>query len=453
MTSHLGVPCEKTVRIGAGSGFATDRIDPAVALVEGAGLDYLVFECLAERTIASGSARRLNNPEEGFDRLLTRRIRAVLPGARANGTRIVTNAGAANPRAAAQAVARVVTDLGYPDTRVFAVLGDDVLDKVRELDPHIWETNRKLSDHKEELVSANAYIGAESIVEALARGADIVIGGRIADPSLFLAPLIHEYGWAMSDLQHLGRGTMVGHLLECAGQLTGGYYADPITKKVDDLAHLGFPFADVERDGTAQFSKLPATGGLLTVRTCAEQLLYEVDNPHAYLTPDVVADFGAVTFTPTGDNTVRARGASGHARPETLKATLGFRDGWIGEGEISYAGPRAHERANLAAEIVATRLNEVHGLNGECVIEMIGAGDFRSMAPNQLCDRDIRLRVAMVTPTREAAETVGWEIESLYTNGPAGGGGARTTVTERLTIRSCVIPRSAINTRVEEIYA
>jgi hypothetical protein len=448
--TRAGKPGRKdAVRIGAGSGFAGDRIDPAADLAQRGDLDYLVFECLGERTVAAGHARRRRDSTAGYDPMLAARLRAVLPACRARGTTVITNAGAANPEAAGELACRVAAELGLPGLRVAVVTGDDVLAAVRSADPLVWETGRPASAG-EAPVSANAYLGAGAVVEALARDADLVITGRLADPSLYVGPLRHEFGWAADDYDVLGRATLAGHLLECAGQLTGGYFADPGTKPVPRLAWLGFPFADVTADGTATFGKLAGSGGRLDVRTCGEQLLYEVDDPAAYLTPDVTADFSRVRFSQLGPDQVRADGAAGRPRPAELKVTLGYLGGWTGEGQISYAGPRCLARAELAADVVRERLTVLHGIAaGDIEVELIGAGAaFRGLAPPG-DPAEVRLRVAATAPTKDLARVVGQEVEALYTNGPAGGGGARGSVTERVVIRSCLLPRELVTTRVD----
>lgn len=433
-----------SVRLGAGSGFAGDRIDPAVTLVEQGALDYLIFECLGERTIAAANARSLSGGLP-YDPLLERRLSSCLPGALRQGTVIVTNGGAADPLAAARAAARLLP----PGERVAAVLGDEVMDLVRELDPVVWENGRTVQEQGHDLVSANAYIGAAAVNEALKEGPRVVIGGRLADPSLYLGPLAHEFGWDLhGDPAPLAAGTLVGHLLECAGQVTGGYFADPVTKPVSGMASLGFPLSDVRRDGSATLTKVAGTGGMITTATVTEQLLYEVNDPAAYITPDVVADFSNVSVHEVGQDRVRVSGAGGADRTDTLKVTLGFRGGWLGEGQISYAGPRAKERAELAAAITTERLQSVHGLPPEELqVELIGTGSaFRGLRAAQPAE-EVRLRVSAVLPSQDEARAVGWEVESLYTNGPAGGGGARTNVSEVLAVRSCLVPRDAVPTR------
>lgn len=276
-------PSLPTIRIGSGAGFSGDRLDPAVRLAADGNLDYLVFECLGERTVAAGQLRRLADPDTGYDPLLETRMRAVLPLTVARGTTVVTNAGAANPEAAARLVARVAAEVVPDRTVTVAYLtGDSVLSEVRSEDPEVWETGAPLSCGDAGPVSAHAYLGVEHVLPAFGAGADVIITGRLADPSLFLAPVVHEFGWQLDDWARLGAGTLVGHLLECAVQVTGGYFADPVTKPVPNMADLGFPFADVSDDGTAVLGKLADTGGLLTCRTVREQMLYEVADPSAY---------------------------------------------------------------------------------------------------------------------------------------------------------------------------
>ncbi|GAA2096591.1 MULTISPECIES: acyclic terpene utilization AtuA family protein [Brevibacterium] len=435
------------IRLGAGAGYAGDRIDPAVELAQFGMLDYLVFELLGERTVAAAQLRRLHDPDTGYDPMLLERIDAVAAHCAANGTTVITNGGAANPLAAARAVAELLAQRGIPLT-VAAVTGDDVQAAVAAADPVLWETGRPVSSAGSALISANAYAGSSGIISALARGADIVITGRVADPSLYVAPLCHSFGWAPDDWHRLGGGTLIGHLLECAGQVTGGYFADPVTKPVDGLDRLGFPFADVAADASAVLSKLQGTGGTVTTATCTEQLLYEVNDLRSYLTPDVIADFSRAQFEQLAPDEVRVSGGTGRARPAELKATLGFHGGWEGEGQISYAGPRALDRAQLAAEVVLSRLDRVHGIVPEDVgVEFIGTGAALRRPPSAVPE-EVRLRMAAVLPERRAALAVGREVESLYTNGPAGGGGARHSIREVIAVKSASISRDAVSSEV-----
>ena len=438
-------PQSRVVRIGAGAGFAGDRIEPAVELVREGRLDYLVFECLAERTIALAQGVRLGDPGAGYDPLLEARMRAVLPQCVEKGVRIVSNMGAANPVAAARRIAELAADLRLPGLKVAAVVGDDVLEVMAGSPRPLLEVGGDVASLGESLISANAYLGCEPIVEALAGGAQVVVTGRVADPSLFLAPLVHEFGWALDDWERLGRGTVVGHLLECAGQVTGGYFADPDVKTVPDLARLGFPLAEVSADGSAVITKVEGSGGRVDVATCTEQLLYELHDPTRYLTPDVIADFSTVQFEQVGLDRVAVRGGGGQARPAQLKVSLGRKEGFIGEGAISYAGSSAVARGRLALDIIAERFRLTGLVPEETRFELIGVD---AVAPETLVSAfapmEVRARVVARTRTRAEAERVGREVEALYTNGPAGGGGATRLVTPVIGVVSTLIERALV---------
>ncbi|WP_342308114.1 acyclic terpene utilization AtuA family protein [Pseudomonas fluorescens] len=438
-----------TLRIGSGAGYSGDRIEPAVELAEHGDLDYLVFECLAERTIALAQQARISDPQGGYDPLLSERMRRVLPfvGRREGRRRlrVITNMGAANPVAAALEVRRIANELGL-GLKVVAVLGDDVLDILRP--EQVLDNGQTLGSLGARLISANAYLGVDGILEALGAEADVVITGRVADPSLFLAPQMFEFGWAMDDWPRLGRGTLVGHLLECAGQVSGGYFADPGFKDVNDLARLGFPLAEINADGDAVITKVAGSGGRVSRATCTEQLIYEVHDPAAYLTPDVTADFSQVTFIDDATDRVRAQGANGRARPEQLKVSVGYLDGWIGEGQMSYGGPGAVARAQLARDVVLKRLELMGVKMQEVRAELIGMdslhGPRGSVEP-----WEVRLRVAARCEERSEAVRVGNEVETLYTNGPSGGGGASKSVRQVVAVASLLLPRNAVNPRIE----
>ncbi len=430
------------VRIGSGAGFAGDRLDPALELAQLGHLDFLVFELLGERTVANAQKARLNDPSVGFDPTLLERIRLTAPHCAANGTRIITNGGAANPIAAGRAVAGVLDDLGI-DMPVGVVTGDDVLEQVHATNPLTWEESLPVDNARGRLVSANAYLGATGIRRALDEGARIVITGRVADPSLYVGALSHSFSWPDDDTELIGQATVIGHLLECGGQVTGGYFADPTTKPVAGLDRLGFPYADVVDNGDAIIGKLSGTGGAVTVGTCTEQLLYEVADPGAYITPDVVADFTGTVLREVGTDRIAVSGGTGAVAPADLKVTLGYLGGWEAEGQITYAGPRALGRAKLAADIVVRRLERIHRYRkSELSVEFIGAGaSFRGLS--DVADPpEVRLRVAGGAQSRSRASAIGAEVEALYTNGPAGGGGARTSVRESLSIKSCSLPRT-----------
>lgn len=433
----------KKVRLGSGAGYSGDRIDPAVELARFGKLDYLIFECLAERTIAIAQQNKRIGASEGYDPLLVERMQAVLPLCVANGVKVISNMGTANPIAAAKKTQETAGALGLTGVRIAAVTGDDVLLHMPG-DYKFMESGEPVRSVADRIVSANAYLGAGPIVEALAAGADVILTGRAADPSLFLAPLVYEFGWELgwntSDWNLLGQGTVVGHLLECAGQLTGGYFADPGYKEVPGLARLGFPLAEVRADGSAILTKVPGSGGCLTRATCIEQLLYEIQDPTSYTTPDVVADFSKVEIEDLGHDRVRVTGGAGKRRPDMLKVSVGFHDGWIGEGQISYAGPGAVTRAQLAEEILAERLRAC--TLSELRFDLIGMNSIHGRAlSQQACEPwEVRLRAIARAASREQAAMVPREVEALYTNGPAGGGGVSTSVRETIAILSTLIP-------------
>ncbi|MCP1572268.1 hypothetical protein J2S30_000647 [Herbaspirillum rubrisubalbicans] len=440
----------RTIRIGAGAGYSGDRIEPAAELAEKGQLDYLIFECLAERTIAIGQQARLADPSKGYDPLLAERMHAVLKTCAHQGVRIITNMGAANPLAAARRIREIARELGLAGLKVAAVVGDDVLQAVQEGDFRIEDNGQPVASLGDRLISANAYLGSASIVEALQAGAQVIVTGRVADPALVLAPLVHEFGWAMDDWDKLGQGTLIGHLLECAGQITGGYFADPGKKDVAALARLGFPIGEVRADGSAVITKVAGSGGQVTAQTCKEQLLYEIHDPSAYFTPDVIADFSQVQITELGPDRVAVTGARGRARPATLKTTLGYRDSFIGEGQMSYAGPGAQARAQLAADIVRERLALTGVETQELRFDLIGVNAIGGPAKPAAAPEpdEVRLRVAGRTASMEQALRIGNEVETLYTNGPAGGGGATKSAREVIAVLSLLLPRTLVHTSV-----
>lgn len=443
-----------SLSIGSGAGFSGDRIDAALpvvrTLIEDGGPAALIFETLAERTLALAQLARRNDPTHGYEPLLELLLRPVLGLCMQHGIPIVGNFGAANPEAAADCIAALAAELGLPVPRVAVVYGDDLSgDAGRSLLRGI------LGDAFPEsrFVCANAYIGARGIAEAIRGGAQVVVCGRVADPALALGPAMAHFGWSWEDWDRLARATMAGHLLECGAQVSGGYFADPGIKDVPDVHAVGYPIVTLDADGGIEVGKARGTGGCVDLRTVKEQLLYEVHDPAAYLTPDVVADISAVTVEQLGKDRVAVRDIRGHARPDSLKANLFYEGGWIAEGEISYAGPNAAARARLAGEIVRRRM-EMLGHAVPIRLDLIGvlsvlgddAGRWVSQ-PQPAEDEiaDVRLRVALAHEDRAVAETMLREVNALYCCGPAGGGGVRTGLRRRLNAMSCLVPRDAVN--------
>lgn len=433
----------KTIRIGAGAGYSGDRIEPSVELAEKGDLDYLVYECLAERTIALAQQAKMKDPKAGYDPLLEERMRAALPTCKKNGVVLITNMGAANPQAAAEKTREIAVELGLSGIKIAAISGDDVLEAVKSADYPIIENGESIRSLDGKMISANAYLGAQPLVDALRAGAQVIISGRVADPALFVAPLVHEFGWSMDDWDKLGKGTLVGHLLECGGQVTGGYYADPDMKDVADLGRLGFPIAEVAEDGSAVITKVEGSGGKVDPSTCKEQMIYELHDPAAYITPDVVADFSNVTMRQIGPDRVQVQGATGRPRTATLKVSVGYRDSYIGEGQISYAGIGAAARGQLALDIVAKRL-EITGVKfSEIRYDLIGINAIHSR-PQAVEPDEVRIRVAARCDSMKEAVRIGNEVETLYTNGPAGCGGATKSAREVVAILSVLLPRENV---------
>ncbi len=440
-------------RIGTGAGFSADRLDPAVDLARRGALDVLVLECLGERTVAFAHRDRMADTRRGYNSHLERRMRALLRPCRESGTTIISNMGAANPRAAAERTRDIARELGLTGLRIACIEGDDVTALIPLTQPLMDEPGT-LADVGRPVVGMNAYLGTDAILPALAADADVIIGGRLADPSMFLAPLMHRYGWGSDDTVRLGAGTLIGHLMECGMQVTGGYFADPGVKPVPDLAACGYPIAEVAEDGGAVITKLPGTGGCVTAATVKEQLLYEVHDPQSYLTPDVTADFSRVTVESSGADRVRVANAGGRARPAQLKVTVGFDSGFHAEAGVSYAGPAASARGKLAADIVATRLKEVYGIGSDVRIDLIGVSSlFATAGAPPAESEDVRLHVALRTTDREQAELMLWEVESLLCCGPAGGGGFRGAITAAVVTKSVLIDRERVKTRVEVLTA
>lgn len=445
----------KTIRIGSGAGYAGDRIEPAVELMEKGNLDYIIFECLAERTVALGQKDKQCNPELGYNQRLKERMVKILPLAKKNHIKVVTNMGAANPEAAAKEVCRLAKELGIKGLKIACVTGDDIGDRLScYAENDILENGKKLKELQGALISANVYMGAEGILEALAQNADIVITGRVSDPALTIGPLVHEFGWTPDTCpDQMGQAVLAGHLLECAGQVTGGYYADPGYKEVPDLDRLGFPLLEVSEDGSFIVTKVEGSGGLVCVDTCKEQTIYEIHDPKAYMTPDAIADFSQVYYEQVGENRVKAAGATSHGKPESLKVTIGYQDCFIGEGAISYGGRNCLERARMAGKIVESRFQQI-GLDiEELRIDYIGCN---SLYLSAISDRlmqgepaEVRLHVSARTQDEATAHAVADEVETLYTNGPAGGGGARKYVEEVFSVCSIFVPRENVHSEVK----
>jgi hypothetical protein len=439
--------------VGSGAGFSGDRVDaaiPVVAEIAARGGGTIIFETIGERTLALGQLARASNPRAGYEPLLEQMLSPVLKPCLAGGVTIVGNFGCANPPAAARAIVAMAAAQGLPPPRIAIVHGDDISAGFEPSMTRPWPEDDALPPPPGPLISANVYTGARAVADAISAGAQIVVAGRIADPALVLGPLVAHHGWNWSDLDRIAAGTLAGHLLECGSQICGGYFADPPFKYVPDMARIGFPIGEIAEDGTIHIFKAPGTGGRIDRATTIEQLLYEVHDPAAYATPDVTLDITGVRIEVVGLNCVRITGARGHARPEMLKATIGYEGDWLGEAEISYAGPNCAARARLAAETLEERL-DIRDLGAlPRRIDMIGISasfddDTGSLwRASDATPPEVRLRLAIRAPQKAVAEMAVQEVLALYCCGPAGGGGIRSRVVARVETRSCLVPREHV---------
>ena len=444
------------INVGCGAGFSGDRVDapgPVVrTLIERGEPAALMFETLAERTLAFAQLARRIDATKGYEPLTEMLLRPILADCLAHGITIVGNFGAANPLGCARAIRALARELGLAAPRIAVLEGDDLSGG-----PQYEQLRRQLGERFDEgrFVSANAYQGAFEIADAIRGGAQIVVAGRVADPALALAPAIAHFGWSREDWDALAGGTMAGHLLECGAQVSGGYFADPGRKDVPGLDDVGFPIARISRDGSCVVSKASGTGGLVDARTVKEQLLYEVHDPASYITPDVVADITEAEVVELQPGVVRLSGVRGHPRPATLKTAAFFSGGWAGDAEISYAGPNAEARARLAMQVLRSRLRELPGLRfdliGVCSVLGDDAGLLLARAPAGQAT-DVRLRVAVRHGQPEQIDRLHREVTALWTGGPAGGGGVRTHKRQRLDMLTCLTPRELAPARTRMLH-
>jgi hypothetical protein len=453
----------KTVFIGSGAGFSGDRLDAALPVIDTLsrrdGPRYLIYEVLAERTLAIAQRIKMRKPDQGYSPYLDKYLRLSLKAAMESGVRIVSNLGAANPAGAAKRVHELAQELGLPRPRIGIVIGDDLTTVMSTDDIGALETIEGLSISGKEIVAANTYLGAQPIADALALGVDIVLVGRTTDAALLLGPLIHEFGWKPEEYDLLATGTLAGHLLECGGQVTGGYFCDPGFKDVPGMDNLGFPIGEVSEDGSLVIAKAENTGGIVTTATVTEQILYEMHDPSAYLTPDVTLDVTQVTLSDDGPDRVKVSGAKGRPPPATLKTTVSADGGWLAEAEMIYAGPNAFARAKMAADIIKSRVR-AHDVQDDLRVDIIGVGavfdndtSTRRDAINEPLNGEFRVRTAIRTDDKETGAYVNDEVLSLFCSGPAGGGGYRCSVTGQVNTASILVPRDMVepHVRAEEI--
>lgn len=412
-------------------------------------MDALGFDCLAERTLALAQVRRTADPAAGYDQRLPEYLRRLAPSLK-RGLKVVGNFGAANVASATERAVRDLRAAGLGGLRIGSIQGDDVIDLVRDEDIEIPGLGKKVSELGDRVVSANAYLGAQPVIDCLEQGASWVLGGRLADVSLFVGPICWALGWSLDDPQRAAEATMIGHLLECGVQVTGGYFADPPYREVPGQTHLGFPYAEY-RDGEWTINKLEAAGGLIDERVVSLQLAYEVHDPARYLTPDVVADFTNVTCRDRGDDRVAVDGARGAPRPESLKVLIGVDLGYRVVSEIGYAGTGCIARAGDGEAIIKSVIDGFGDDVTEFRFDLVGVDSMTGGTRREMGEpAELRLRVAAHCNTERTAEALANEVEYLYL-GPAGGGGVTRQISRPIGIFPAAVARDRVNIVTELI--
>ena len=451
------------VLVGNGQGFWGDSVLGPVRLVNEGPLHYLTLDYLAEVTMSIMQKARQRDPSAGYATDFVKMVERVLPACKEKGIRIIANAGGVNPEACVAAVADVVRKLGLSGVKIGIVEGDDIMSRLEDLVANgesltNMDTGEPLKPYLDKVQSANVYLGAMPIVEALDSGADVVITGRCTDPSLAVAPLVYEFGWSMSDFDKLAAGTVAGHILECGTQSTGGNFSG--WRRVPDMAHIGYPIAEAYEDGSFVITKHDGTGGLVTPDTVTAQLLYELGDPSAYLTPDVTARFDSIQLKQDGEHRVRVDGIVGTAPTDTYKVSVAMSGGWKATGQLTVAGPNAVEKANFTAELLFARL-EMDGTvfsEEEKLVECVGEGVcYAGMIP-AADPPEVTLRVNVRSDDRRKVDRMGSELASLLTSGPpglTGFAGGRPRASEIISFWPALISKSVVQskTTVEEVAA
>lgn len=443
----------RTVRIGAGQGFYGDSLLPVLDVARYGNVQYISFDTLAELTLAILEKGKQKDPSMGYTRDVVPMMRNLLPIAHEKGIKLITNAGGINPPAAARAVAQVARELGLK-LKVACVTGDDIFGRLDDLTAagvvfRDKESGQELADIRDRVLFASVYLGAGVIAEALRQGADVVITGRTTDTAQFLGPLLYEFGWASDDWNRLAQGILLGHLMECSGQVTGGNLQVG-WEEMANLERIGYPVAEVSEDGSFVLTKPEGTGGAVTLRTVKEQFLYEIHDPTTYITPDVICDLTTTRLEQVGENRVRVTGTVGRPAPPTLKALLGFADGWMGEGYVSFSWPKAYSKAKRAAEIVRGRLQMQGVRPQEIREEYIGINSlWGALAPEPVDEEqvnEVRLRMAIRSESRKDCEVLAREFAPLLLSGPPTASAVAGTPAPRelMGLWSALIPRALI---------
>jgi hypothetical protein len=445
-----------TIRIASGQGFWGDLLNAPYDQVTRGSVDYLVMDYLAEVTMSIMQKQKRKNPALGYARDLIPLMERILPVVAAKNIRVITNGGGVNPQACRDAIFAVAQRLGISGLSIGVVLGDDILDRLDELalrgmPLNNMESGEKLSTVMERVMSANVYFGAAPIVQALGQGAQIVITGRTTDTGLTLAPMIHEFGWAVDDWNRLAAGTVAGHILECGGQASGGNFSAD-WRSVPDLAHIGFPIAEASPDGSVIITKHEGSGGLVSVQTVKEQLLYEIGDPANYITPDCIADFTSIRVEDAGPHRVRISGITGRPATPTYKVSMSYLDGYTAITTLTYAWPDALEKAEAADRILRTRLADLGLTFEEIRTEFLGYNSCHgplAERPDRI--NEVVLRVGVRGRDREAVERFGMEIAPLILTGPpsvTGFAGGRPKPSDVVAYWPALLPKGAVEPRV-----
>ncbi|QRF63388.1 acyclic terpene utilization AtuA family protein [Variovorax paradoxus] len=447
----------KIVRLGSATGWSRDRFEPAVDLVALGALNYLCFDSMSEVTMSAAQVAHMENPATPpYDPYLVERLQPILRDCKRKGIRIITNQGWLDPAAAAKRVVELAEELGVKNLKVAAIGGAILTDRIADLDTRFIEGGDAVASSRHRIVSAEAYLGAEPVVRALAAGADVVITSRIADACVYLAPLAHEFGWDFEDHHSMARGMIIGHLMECGGQVSGGYFADPGYKHVPELAEVGNPIAEVTADSVV-LTKLPGSGGLISEATCKEQLLYEVHDPANYTCPDCVADMTKVSFRQLSPDRVEVQIVeAGRPRTPTLKALVGLREGYMTEEMVIFAGPSALERARMTEELLRRRFVKVNLQAQEIRFDYLGVNAVhREATPSTAPEPyEVVLRIALKAFDRREAEKLRREVDPLAVNGVSGTGKWATSapgsrVRPVVGLSSCLVPRECVQPTLE----
>ncbi|GLC27319.1 acyclic terpene utilization AtuA family protein [Roseisolibacter agri] len=450
---------DRVVRVASGQGFWGDSLDAPRQQVEGGQVDYLMLDYLAEVTMSILQKQKERDPDMGYARDFLGAIESVLPAIVERGVRVVANAGGVNPVACARAVLDVAAKRGAAGrVKVGVVTGDDLLPRLDELlasghELRNMDTGEPLSVIRDRVLSANAYIGSTPIVEALARGANVVVTGRSTDTALTMAPLRHEFGWGAEDWNALAAGIIAGHILECGAQCSGGNCLYD-WRSIPDLANVGYPIAEARADGTFVVTKHPGTGGRVSFHSVAEQLVYEMGDPHAYITPDVVADFTSIRLEEVGPDRVRVHGITGKPATDKLKVSIAYRFGWKAVGTLVYSWPDAMEKAQLADRVLRERLDRLGLKFDEVLTEFVGASATHGpLAGAPAADLpEVQLRVGVRGTDRASVERFTREIAPLVLNGPpsvTGFAGGRPKVEEIVAYWPALVDKTVVHTNVE----